>query len=1095
MIRKIALSSPLFAAAAVESRGDTKKDDKGYLHTYEGSAKKDPNVKPLIYKPSELPLYKPINAAECNCHHKTQEKKPAAPVAAIEEGFRTVRESIQTVTGSISEQKGQLSGYIEHAKDQTKFIRDYLNEEDNTVPRAGAIAVGGLAGLIFGLRGGFFKRLIYSSVGAGGVASICYPKEAKVYSEQALVEGKKYATIGYNFIYGVKPGDANQKQLPHIPSNLDEVKTLVSDLGKSAYDAVFGDKKNKDDYLSFMNEVGVRMQTPSVNVNNQLSTTISATVGGGQTTTLVKRNNNIESQLSNSQISLIPSQLQPPLPQAQTHLQQLQQQQQQQQQQIPQLQTNGNGGNGNNKSPQAARAVLVCRPNSHPFQNRTLYLEPNVEVKIGRSVARNKVSETNAIFDCKVLSRNHAVLWYSDGKFFLRDTGSSNGTFINNQRLSQTTTESEPFEVSSGDIVQFGVDVMENARKETHGCIVATLKLFLPDGRETKASQSTLVGAICTKIEPSDLYRLNQYVQEIVQRDQIMESKLMNIQKTMDVTRKNSSACWQALIDEDRLLSRIDMLEKKLQFMQKNVSEDKLREEVLKLHEEKQLYQNSAKEALRKAYQERSDAIQRLTTIQRALCSSEDECSLLREQISKLTQQIQELTEKLQTIQNQFDEKMTEAAQNETDKNVVIDGLKDDLKMLQERMELLQNNYMSDEEEEQQKDKNMSSASIEKLSSLLMNSNIKNMKDSFDIISAICNENELESNEDSSNELDNATAKIYKKILHMESIINLIEESEMKKSASNNDSNVVSEKNEQQNQTVCDGNQNLNSSVVLAAVTDAKLLKKAIKNLKNCFIDFMKESTKLNKGNIKDPEASDEIQDQITTLKQELDSRPSLQDYKEKVNLIDELNEKLTLSETENLAFKLELTTNKSKVEQLSKELSEIKETEKPSDAPSSSGKSLSEATAQTEAIEIKEISTNTSFNENVAAEPRSITVNVPSSSSSSNNNTNKTEMSSGVEDISLSIKTSSDLPDASLIDNELKIIHHPDVQREEEMVIFKEKYTKLVEEKLKLDQELIKLREDYHQYRNKSIIQLLFILAPIFALFSYIFSYFISGN
>lgn len=48
---------------------------------------------------------------------------------------------------------------------------------------------------------------------------------------------------------------------------------------------------------------------------------------------------------------------------------------------------------------------------------------------------------------------------------------------------------------------------------------------------------------------------------------------------------------------------------------------------------------------------------------------------------------------------------------------------------------------MSDEEEQQQKDTNVSSASIEKLSSLFMNSNIKNMKDSFDIISAICNEN------------------------------------------------------------------------------------------------------------------------------------------------------------------------------------------------------------------------------------------------------------------------------------------------------------------------------------------------------------------
>lgn len=64
MIRKLTLSSSVLAAAAVENRGDSKKDDKGYLHTYQGSAKKDPNVKPLVYRPSELPLYKPINAEE-----------------------------------------------------------------------------------------------------------------------------------------------------------------------------------------------------------------------------------------------------------------------------------------------------------------------------------------------------------------------------------------------------------------------------------------------------------------------------------------------------------------------------------------------------------------------------------------------------------------------------------------------------------------------------------------------------------------------------------------------------------------------------------------------------------------------------------------------------------------------------------------------------------------------------------------------------------------------------------------------------------------------------------------------------------------------
>lgn len=50
-------------------------------------------------------------------------------------------------------------------------------------------------------------------------------------------------------------------------------------------------------------------------------------------------------------------------------------------------------------------------------------------------------------------------------QFYLQDTKSSNGTFINSQRLSRGSEESPPCEVLSGDIIQFGVDVTENTRK------------------------------------------------------------------------------------------------------------------------------------------------------------------------------------------------------------------------------------------------------------------------------------------------------------------------------------------------------------------------------------------------------------------------------------------------------------------------------------------------------------------------------------------------------------------------------------------------------------------------------------------------------
>lgn len=61
-----------------------------------------------------------------------------------------------------------------------------------------------------------------------------------------------------------------------------------------------------------------------------------------------------------------------------------------------------------------AMAIFTSRPNSHPFEERRV---PFTErVKIGRSVAKSRPASNNCIFDCKVLSRNHAILWYEDGK-------------------------------------------------------------------------------------------------------------------------------------------------------------------------------------------------------------------------------------------------------------------------------------------------------------------------------------------------------------------------------------------------------------------------------------------------------------------------------------------------------------------------------------------------------------------------------------------------------------------------------------------------------------------------------------------------------
>jgi len=316
--------------------------------------------------------------------------------------------------------------------------------------------------------------------------------------------------------------------------------------------------------------------------------------------------------------------------------------------------TNG-GGNG------APRASLLCRPNSHPFQDRMLSLDS--PVKVGRSVARARPIQTNAIFDCKVLSRNHALLWYENGKFYLQDTKSSNGTFVNNQRLSKGSEESPPREVCSGDILQFGVDVMENSRKVTHGCIIATLKLYLPDGKEAKASPSIVNSSPGAAIPAQDLYQLNQYIQEALAREQFLESKLLSLQRLIGDTEMASSQGWRALMDEDRLLTRVEILESQLTTYGKAMTEDKLREETKRLMCDKESYQTAAKENLKRLVDEKLEASKRLKEVETSLSNLEEEYSSLHQLYDKVVEENKRLSEKMTGLAEEVARRREEEAE------------------------------------------------------------------------------------------------------------------------------------------------------------------------------------------------------------------------------------------------------------------------------------------------------------------------------------------------------------------------------------------------------------------------------------------------
>lgn len=133
-------------------------------------------------------------------------------------------------------------------------------------------------------------------------------------------------------------------------------------------------------------------------------------------------------------------------------------------------------GNGNSQANGVARgqnatepaAILHLTPINGTFERKQINVPYYPEVlRIGRQTNQKTVpTPVNGYFDSKVLSRQHAEVWADrQGRVFIRDVKSSNGTFVNGMRLSQENKESEPRELREQDVLELGIDIVSEDQK------------------------------------------------------------------------------------------------------------------------------------------------------------------------------------------------------------------------------------------------------------------------------------------------------------------------------------------------------------------------------------------------------------------------------------------------------------------------------------------------------------------------------------------------------------------------------------------------------------------------------------------------------
>lgn len=112
--------------------------------------------------------------------------------------------------------------------------------------------------------------------------------------------------------------------------------------------------------------------------------------------------------------------------------------------------------------------VLYLLSLNGTFERKTISVPFYPEtLRIGRQTnAKTVPTPVNGFFDSKVLSRQHAEIWADrNGKIWIRDIKSSNGTFVNGARLSQENRESEPHELQTQDHLELGIDIVNEDQK------------------------------------------------------------------------------------------------------------------------------------------------------------------------------------------------------------------------------------------------------------------------------------------------------------------------------------------------------------------------------------------------------------------------------------------------------------------------------------------------------------------------------------------------------------------------------------------------------------------------------------------------------
>ncbi|NXC66377.1 T3JAM protein, partial [Anhinga anhinga] len=149
--------------------------------------------------------------------------------------------------------------------------------------------------------------------------------------------------------------------------------------------------------------------------------------------------------------------------------------------------------------------------------------------------------------------------------------------------------------------------------------------------------------------------------QEALHRELLLKQKMVILQELFSTLLQASEKSWQGQLNEDKLKCKLQALENQLQACTQSYSKECVKKILIEMEDQKQTYEQKAKEALQKMLEDKLQTEQQLQNSQRSLTATREDLtfwkghySTLKAELTKMTTAHTELEDSFHTLQSKL---------------------------------------------------------------------------------------------------------------------------------------------------------------------------------------------------------------------------------------------------------------------------------------------------------------------------------------------------------------------------------------------------------------------------------------------------------